>query len=75
MSDINSAVEKIKECISVLPGTWAETIAERMGCSVASVRAYARFANKRKPDRTIEVLSQLRAMVEEQNQTISKLVS
>ena len=74
-SHIKPVLNKIKELKKIAPGTWAEQIADKMGCSISAVREYARGIKGVRNGKTIEVLEHLIEIVETEKKRIKKLTA
>lgn len=74
-SHIAPVIKKIDELKPSAPSNWADLVAAEMGCSVSSVREYARGIKGARNGKTIEVLEHLIEIVEQEKKRIEKLTA
>lgn len=71
----NEIIKKISELIPLVPDTWADTIAARMGKSTQSVYAYARGDRGTRKGYHKDVLRFLYEIIENEKRETQKLIN
>lgn len=74
-SHITPVVNKIEKLKPTAPSNWADLVADKMGCSVTSVREYARGIKGARNGKTIQVLEHLIKIINHEKERIAKLTA